>query len=230
MSIAQQLYHLQELDIEVEADRQALQRMNGQLGESPAMVKLRVDLTAEQKLAEDLKKQQHSLEWETDDITAKLKKSEEELYSGRIRNSKELSNLQHDIDMLKSNRSKLDDKDLELIDRLEKSTAALITLNEQWGKMSAQWQVEHQQLTVDIEKMNTKLTSQEQERQSLIASLDKNVLTLYEDLKRKKKTAVAKVSQGTCSGCHIQLPTTDLQKVRGGNVMQCSSCGRILYL
>jgi len=230
MSIAQQLYHLQELDIEVEADRQALQRMNGLLGESQAMIKLRAELAAEQQLTEDLKKQQHSLEWETDDITAKLKKAEEELYSGRIRNSKELSNLQHDIDMLKSNRSKLDDKDLDLMDRLEKGSATLKQLNEQWGKMSGQWQVEHQQLTVDIEKMNNKLTSQEQERQSLIASLDKNILTLYEDLKKKKKTAVAKVTQGTCSGCRIQLPVTDLQRVRGGNVVQCSSCGRILYL
>jgi len=230
MSIAQQLYHLQELDIEIEADRQALQRMKGQLGESPAVIKIRAELAAEQKLMEDIKKQQQSLEWEADDITTKLKKSEEELYSGRIRNPKELSSLQQDIAMLKANRSKIDDHDLELMENLEKSTAKHAGLGEQCKKMEAQWQVDQQQLMADIEKTGTNLAKREQERQVLVNSLDKNILNLYEDLKKKRKTAVAKVTQGNCSGCHIQLPGTDLQRVKSGSVVQCSSCGRILYL
>jgi predicted nucleic acid-binding Zn-ribbon protein len=229
MSNAQQLYHLQELDIEIEADRQSLRNMKGQLGESAAMAKARADLAAEQKLIADLKKQQQGFEWEAEDITTKLKKSEEELYSGRIRNPKELSSLQQDIAMLKANRSKIDDKDLELMESLEKNNTKYTGLSEQLKKTEAQWQIAQQQLTADIEKTGAKLVKCEQDRQSLTSSLDASILALYEDLKKKRKTAVAKVTQGICSGCHIQLPGTDLQKVRSGSVVQCSSCGRILF-
>jgi uncharacterized protein len=230
MSIAQQLYHLQELDIEIETDRQSLQLMKSQLGESAIFAKARADLAAEQKRIADLKKQQQTFEWEADDITAKLKKSEEELYSGRIRNPKELSSLQQDVTMLKANRSKIDDKDLELMESLEKSNAKYSGLSEQFKKVEAQWKIDQQQLTTDIEKTGEKLTKCEEERQSLISSLGANIIALYEDLKKKRKTAVARVTQGTCSGCRIQLPITDLQRVRSGSVVQCSSCARILYL
>ena len=40
----------------------------------------------------------------------------------------------------------------------------------------------------------------------------------------------ARVEQGICRGCRISLPTTDLQQARSGKLVQCSSCGRILFL
>jgi uncharacterized protein len=230
MSIAQQLYHLQEIDIGIEADRHSLDVMKGQLGESASMQKARAELAAEQKLIADLKKQQQSVEWETDDITLKLKKAEEELYSGRIRNPKELSSLQQDVSMLKSKRGKLDDVDLELMDKLEISNTRVSKLNEEFKKMESQWQVEQHNLKSEIGKTTTRLSNLEQERQVVCGGVSKDILNLYEELKKKRKTAVAKAMQGTCSGCHIQLSVTDLQKVRSGNLVQCSSCGRILYL
>lgn len=40
---------------------------------------------------------------------------------------------------------------------------------------------------------------------------------------------MARVDQGTCYGCQIQLPTINLQQARSGNLVQCSNCGRILF-
>jgi predicted nucleic acid-binding Zn-ribbon protein len=230
MSIAQQLYHLQELDLEIDSGRQNLQKMTGQLGESQVLTTARAELDIEKQHLEAMQKQQRSLEREADDISAKLKVSGEELYSGRVHNPKELSNLQHDIELLKTNRSKIEDKILELMDNIESHTKKLIDLNNKFTKFEENWRVEQQQLGTDIEQLKSRILNIEQQKQSLMNSLDPKIVELYNDLKVKMKTAVARVTQGICAGCRMQLPTTNLQCIRSGNIVQCSTCGRILYL
>jgi uncharacterized protein len=230
MSTAQQLYHLQELDLEIDSGRQNLQKMTGQLGESQVLINARAELDAEKQQLDAWQKRQRSLEREADDISAKLKIAGEELYSGRVHNPKELSNLQHDIELLKANRSKIEDKILELMDNVESQTKKLVYLNEKLTDIEKKCRGEQQQLNTDVEQLNYRLLNLEQQKQLLIISLDPGIVDLYNALKFKMKTAVARVTQGICSGCRMQLPTTDLQRVRGGNNVQCSSCGRILYL
>ena len=152
MSTAQQLYRLQEVELEIEAKEQSVQKMTEQLGESPELVKVRADLAAAQQHHEDLKKQQHTLEWEDDDLTNKLKTAGEELYSGRIKNSKELSNLQHEIGTFKSKRGQIDEKILILMDQIDASTKKLADLGEQFKKTEAASQEQHKQLVTDIEQ------------------------------------------------------------------------------
>ena len=230
MSIAQQLYHLQEIDLEIDSGRQNLQKMTGQLGESHVLISARAELDTEKQHLEGVQKQQRFLEHEADDISAKMKVAGEELYSGRVHNPKELSNLQHDVELLKANRGKIEDKILELMDNTESHTKKIVDLNERFADIEKKWRGEQHQLNADIEQLKTRLLNLEQQKLLLVNSLDTNTVDLYNDLKMKRKTAVARVTQGICSGCRMQLPTTDLQRVRSGNVVQCSSCGRILYL
>jgi predicted nucleic acid-binding Zn-ribbon protein len=230
MSTAQQLYHLQEIDLDIESGHKNLQVMTGQIGESQALITGRAELDMEKQHLEAIQKQQHSLEWEADDISAKIKVAGDELYSGRIRIPKELSNLQHDIELLKTNRGKIEDKILELMEDVDSRTKKLSGLIKNFGDIERKWRSEQQKLAVDIEQLKSQLSNLEQQRLLFIRSLDQDVIDQYEDLKDKMKTAVARVTQGICSGCRMQLPTTDLHRVRSGNIVHCSSCGRILYL
>ena len=56
VSIAKQLYQLQEVDLKLESNRQALKQIAGQLGESQAVVRVRTKLTSEQQNLEELKR------------------------------------------------------------------------------------------------------------------------------------------------------------------------------
>ena len=112
MSIARDLYRLQEVDLALEANLQAQKRASGQIGESPIVLKARAKLAEEQKNLETLTSQQKSTEWEIDDLTAKIKGTEKKLYGGKIFNSKELSSLQQETEDLKKRRSALEDKSL----------------------------------------------------------------------------------------------------------------------
>jgi predicted nucleic acid-binding Zn-ribbon protein len=230
MSVAKQLYQLQEIDLEIESGERALQAVKGQLGESQAVIKARQQLEQEQKRLDDLKHQQHSAEWEIDDIATKLKAAEEQLFGGKVQNPKELTNLQHEVDSFKSRRNQLEEKALEIIDNVEQSEAKVAAMNGQLEKLTADWQQQQKELSSEMERLKASLADLGDRRRRLIGEIEASAFDFYQQLRAGKGTAVARVERGICRGCRISLPTTDLQQARGGKLVQCSSCGRILFL
>ena len=80
MSIAKQLYQLQALDLEIDSNERNLKQKVGQLGENQALLKTRDKLTEEQQQLDALGHQQHSAEWEIDDLVSKIVTTEGQLY------------------------------------------------------------------------------------------------------------------------------------------------------
>jgi len=230
MSVAKQLYQLQEVDLELESNEQALNQKTSQLGESPEVVKTRTELSSQRQHLEELKHQQLSAEWEIDDLTSKINTLEQKLYDGRIKNPKELTNLQHEVDGLKARRNQSEDKALEIMDQVELTEGYVTTISSKLKGLEAEWHRQQQRLTTDIEQLKTTLSDFEQKRQLILAEIDSQIVNLYQELKGQKGAAVAKVDQGMCRGCRISLPTSELQRVRSGSLVRCSSCGRILFL
>ena len=230
MSVAKQLYQLQEVDLELEANEQALRQIASQRGESQAVVKARIKLTSENQRLEELKQQQQSLEWEIDDLANKLAPAQEKLYGGNIRNPKELTNLQHEVEGFKAKREQLENKALEVMEQVELAMASVATLNNDIKSLTAEWQSQQQQLSNNMEELKATQSDLKRKRQALSASIDPETIESYDKLKKQKGTVVAKVEQGICRGCRISLSTTELQQARSGSLVQCSNCGRILFL
>jgi len=230
MSVARQLYQLQEVELEIESNEQALAQIASQLGESQAVVRARTELKLKQQHLEELGRQQHSAEWEVEDLVNKLTPAEDKLYSGRIKNPKELANLQHEVDGLRIRRSQLEDKTLEIMGQVELSTASVATLSDELRTLEAEWHSQQQRLSTNMEQLKTTLSDLKHKRQLLSANIDPQAIEFYQELKKQKGRAVAKVEQGICRGCRILLPTTELQRARSDSLVQCSSCGRILFL
>jgi len=230
MGVAKQLYQLQEVDLEIESNERALSQIASQLGESQAVVRTQNQLELEQQRLEELRRKQHSAEWEIEDLVTKLTAAEETLFSGRIKNPKELTNLQHEVDGLKARRDQLEDRTLEIMDQVERSETSVARISNQLETLKAEWHRQQQQLSDELEKLKAILSDLGHKRQLLSDEIDPQAIEFYQELRKEKGTAVARVEQGICRGCRISLPTTELQQVRSGNLVQCSSCGRILFL
>jgi len=230
MRVANQLYQLQELDLEIDSNEQALQQKESQLGENQVLIKALNRLASEQKRLDELNHQQHSVEWEIDDLVSKITATEKQLYSGKITNPKELTNFQHEANILKANRDQLENKALEIMNQAERAEASVSGLNSEFKKLESEWHSQQQQLATEVEQLKSKLSDLGQKRQLLTGELDPQAVGLYEKLRKQKGQAVAKVEQGICRGCRISLSSSELQQARSGNLIQCSSCGRILFL
>jgi hypothetical protein len=229
--LARQLFQLQELELALEGNEQSQVKIGAQLGESQDVVKARARRDAEQKHIEELAKQQKTTEWEIEDLTVKIKAIEKKLYEGRIFNSKELSSLQTEAEDFKKRRSGLEDKALEVMEQTDAARKALLKLAEEVGLLEARWQDQQKQLHSELEQLKTNQVDLEGKKQALLVQIEAGAVEIYRDLrKRKAGIAVAKIEQGTCKGCRITLPNSDLQQAKGSGLVRCNSCGRILYL
>jgi predicted nucleic acid-binding Zn-ribbon protein len=230
MSVAKRLYELQEVDLALEAQELALKQIASQLGESQAVLGARSKLASEEQRLEEMGHKQHSLEWEIDDITTKITRAEEELYSGRVGNPKELANLQHEIEALKAKRSELEDGTIEVMEQVEEARVGIDTLKSELKTLETEWQTQQGKLKADKERLEAELVSLKQKRESVSSQVDSGAVDFYLGLKKQKGTAVARVEQGVCRGCRISLSNAEIQRARVGDLIQCSSCGRILFL
>ncbi len=230
MSIAKQLYQLQEVDLQIEAKEKAVERMTADLGESEVLLQTRATLAERKKRLEDLLTEQRSLEWEIEDITGKVNGFEKDLYSGRIRIPKELTSLQQEVGALKAKRTVLEDKALVVMEDADKTRQEVSRLVAELATVETEWKSQQDTLKTQIEIEKRSLADLSGKQQTMAREIDGPTLQLYRGLRQQKGSAVARVEQGICRGCRISLPVHELQSVRSGTLVQCSSCGRILYL
>ena len=230
MSVASQLYQLQEIDTELESDEQAVSRITLQLGDNKTVIEAQNKLASGRERLQELTKQQRSIEGDIEDITSKLTSVEKELYGGRVRNPKELTDLQREADGIKARRKPMEEKDLETMEQVEMATGSVSGLDSELKRLESEWQSQQKQLSTDMEKFKTAIASLKEKRQLLVDGIDPQAVTLYQEVKKQRGTAVARVEQGLCRGCRISLPVTEFQKAKTGNLVRCGSCGRILYM
>lgn len=230
MPVTRQLYKLQELDTDIEHTEQTLELKTGQLGKREELDAAQNTLTAAQKQLEELKHAHRDTEHQVDDLLSKITTAEQQLYGGTIKNPKELSNLQHEINNFKSLNDPLETKVLELIEQVEAAQQEVGALTADLSRLEEEWQKQQKQIATDIELLKKTLADLREKRRQLAEQIEPPAVILYESIRRQKKQAVAKVEQGICRACRISLSASALQKARSGQPVQCNTCGRILFI
>jgi predicted nucleic acid-binding Zn-ribbon protein len=230
METTRQLYQLQELDTEIEQAEQALTQKTSQLGNRETLDAARQKATSSQKQLDDLKHQRRDAEGQVDDVLYKIKTAEQQLYGGKVTNPKELSSLQHEINTLKSRNDDLENKALGIIDLVETAEKSVAAVSSEYKIFEEEWHRQQKQLAGEIEQLKASLAELKPEREQVAGQIDVPVIALYAKLRQQKKQAVARVEQGICRACRISLSANSLQRARSGQPVQCSSCGRILYI
>jgi hypothetical protein len=152
------------------------------------------------------------------------------MYDGSVRNPKELTDMQKELDSLKKQRGKLDDAGLEVIEAIEETSKLLQANRETLKRAEAQWQQDHGEMLEQKAEAEGDFATLDAQRNGSTADMDRGMLGLYESLRASKAgRAVALVVRGSCQGCRITLPTHLVQRLRGGGILiQCPNCERIL--
>ena len=229
MSFARNLYQLQYLELEIESLESRIAALAARMNDRRSLDEASASLEASKTCIEDLKKSQHSLDWEIEDIAGRLAKESEALYSGRIKNPRELSGLKHEADTLKAKKDSLEDGALGLMEQLERVETEAVSQKKKLRKLEGEWRVQRQELSAELGSLNDSLQELNEKRAQAMAGVGQEMAAVYSELKKQKGRAVAIVEQGVCRGCGLSLSSAWLQRARG-ELVRCSSCGRILFL
>ena len=230
MTLAKILYDLQQIDLNIQKEQETLDEISGQLGESEALLKARAELLAEQEHLADMEKQQRDVEWEVEDLRGSIAQLNDKLYGGKTKNPKELVSLEKEMEIFRAKLRQKEDNLLDLMAEIETTQDKAKIDSERLKKLEIEWQEEQETLTQRQAKVKARLSDLGQKRQVMTSEIAPQTLELYDGIRLRKGQAVVKVAQGRCHGCHLNLSMNEWQRARAGALIQCSSCGRILYL
>ena len=230
MNKARLLHLLQNVDLELEQKSERLAEVEASLGKSGKLLAARDALERSEKTLGSHRIRQRDLELEVEALDAKISSTEQRLYSGRVRNPKELASMQKEVRSLKRRRGQLEDKMLEEMIAIEESEAMVSEARQHLDQVETAWREEQDQYSAEHEDLLTHLASLREQRSEREGAVETADLQLYESLRQRKGgRAVAILQQGTCLVCGVAIPTSQAQQVRRGDELSfCPSCGRIL--
>lgn len=225
------LRRLQESDTALDSRRASLDDAEARLGESEELIAARAHEGALAAALRQARAAQKDIELEADDLKSKIAPAETKLYSGAIKNPKELTDLQADIDQLKRHLSAVEDRDLEALTALEAAENEHRAAAAELAALEAAWSDEQAGLKERIETLTAEIVEYDTERGEQVADITPEMLRTYNHIRiAHQGRALAKLDRNLCTGCRISLPTNVVNKARTGNALvQCPNCERILY-
>jgi len=231
MSRAELLYRLQEVDVELDGKRHRLQKVEASLGETQELIQARDRLKQTEAAYRRWQATLQDLELKMASLENKIRNSEQRLYSGTIKNPKELASLQEELNYLRRRKSAEEDRLLEAMIGVEDQEAAWQEAQAHWETVEAAWTASQAKLSTERDELLTHLDELRDLRAARESGVDGTDLNHYEDLRRRKHgTAVARLQGNLCTCCHVEVPSSQLQQARHDEALTlCGTCGRILY-
>ena len=118
------------------------------------------------------------------------------------------------------------------ISRIVKETDANEKLQRSVRLEAANAKKTFDQLKADYEEESKskkgELEAQRAKAKELMDQVDPKLLEEYETIKKHISPPVARLAHGQCSGCNTSLPSAILSRIKGGGLVECETCGRMI--
>lgn len=231
MSSAFKLFRLQQVDSQLDQVKSRLSEIERLLADDEVINEANKTLENAKKTRDLAQKEVTKSEDEVKAWQAKLKENQDNLYGGKVRNPKELQDLQLEADSLSRHLQTLEETELEKMVALEANQASIDEAQKALEAALAQQGVEQRTLGSEQNKLSAEAQRLEEERSADLNNIPAEDLKMYEGLRTiKGGLAVAKVQNKTCGACGAELSASLAQAARSPNELaRCDNCKRILY-
>jgi uncharacterized protein len=231
MSTTFHLYRLQEVDSQIDKAQRRLDEIKKILDDNQELKRVKAyfeGCEAEQAKTEKILRK---AEDEVKKQRVKIEQTESMLYSGNVKNPKEVQDLQKKSESLKRYLLTLEDVQLEAMLANDEQSEILQSAQKDLDALKARLIQEHSQLAGEQSGLEKEKARILQEREVALPAVQADHLELYNKLRKSKRgVAVAAIIDGGCSACGATLTPALQQKVRSvAQMAYCSSCQRILY-
>jgi predicted nucleic acid-binding Zn-ribbon protein len=227
---------IEKLLIIQDRDRRALQ-LDLELKRIPTE---RAEVEARAKAAttrlEELKLKAKQVESERKELENQVGTKREQINKWRgqqlqTKKNEEYQALAHEIQNAEKEIFKIEDRELDLMDKAEKIAAEIKKEQQVLTEVNAVALRQQDTLGQRETAMKTELEKLKTERGALCKDVDESVMSRYERIMRHRKdSAVVPVQHGICGGCHLQIPPQVMHQAKSSEeLVTCDQCGRILY-
>jgi uncharacterized protein len=231
----ERLLELQELDLSI--DRLEQRRRELEEGTDVADARRRAEETEERvgelKLALDsVLREEGRLDNETTSLDLRIQAEQARLYDGSVANPRELQSIEAEITNLRSRKARLEDEELDQMERREEMESRLPQLEAQVEEARDRLAEVEESAERELTDGAAAIARHRAERERLVPEFDEDLLDLYESLRSQKRgVGAAALKDGVCQGCHEALsPLARDRMKRTEGIKRCENCRRILVL
>jgi predicted nucleic acid-binding Zn-ribbon protein len=229
MSQVGQLYKLQQIDTEIRQKKGRLAEVIQLQRETEELLAARRrDQLADEEL-QTWQTRQNDLNLELGSLNSEAQRTNQRLYSGNVKNPKELEDLQNKVAELDRRREALEDEILEAMIMIEEAQEEKDKASQSFAEIQSVWEKSQGNLQEEQNELALRLHVLMEARNKQLPLIEKPLLENYEKLRsRKGGVAVAGLEDNRCTGCHLTVSAQKVSRAERGEILTCGGCGRIL--
>lgn len=232
MSLAKELFQLQQIEQEMEARNSEIARIKESLEKNQKTVDAQNALDQAAEWLKKIQKEQKDREYAVETLQARKKDLEKQLYEGKNKSPKELETLRKEVEKLKAQTQKEEELLFGLMAESDDAQKNLARYKERLKQVEDEWNAEKSSFSGQISTLENALKELQARHTRHLSKFSRQDIDLYTKLKSQKQgKAVARVEQGRCQGCRLNLSMNLLKRLRAESTpVFCDNCGRILLL
>ncbi|MBI4595325.1 MAG: hypothetical protein HY730_02995 [Candidatus Tectomicrobia bacterium] len=232
MSLAKELFQLQQIEQEIEAKNSEIARIKETSEKNQKVADAQSALDQAKEWLDKIHKDQKDKEYLLEDLQARKKDLEKKLYEGKEKGHKELESLRKEVEKLKAQVQKEEELLFGIMGEGDEANRNLARYVERLKQTQDDWNTEKTGFSGQITVLEQSLQELQGKRSQQVSRIAPQDLEIYNKLKSQKQgKAIARVEQGRCQGCRLNLSMNLLKRLRTENTpVFCDNCGRILLL
>ena len=157
---------------------------------------------------------------------------EKRMYAARGSSTRDLQAMDEEVRHLNQRRRELEDEELVAMVDQEPIDAALASLATRTAPIEEKAGSLREEVAVGQAEIDAELATASASRAAEAALLPEALAARYEGLRtRLKGTGAARLIGHRCDGCHLELSSAEVERIRAttpDSVVTCDQCGRIL--
>ncbi|RYD35540.1 MAG: hypothetical protein EOP86_08220 [Verrucomicrobiaceae bacterium] len=147
------------------------------------------------------------------------------------RKNDEFAALAHEVKRYEGDVSKLEDSEMELMEKGEILKAALKEAQARLATTEADVKEELGKIKERYLNVKAQIKEFETIRAGLAAKVDEDLLAGYDRILAGKGEVIAELNGHVCAGCHMKVTAATFNDARAERVItHCPNCGRIVYI
>ena len=223
------LFELQKYDLSIfnieDKENQIIKKLDEKLGIEDLKSKLRL---IEEKF-QDLTKLQIKVNQVIDQTNNEINQLNTTLYSGKIRNTKEVEAIEIEI---KNKTELLASYEPKLI-KVNENVTKLNGIKENYElkifSLEEKWVDYEKKINSEIETLNSDRLNIQNKRKILSEKFDKNILNLYDSfIQKSRSVGISRLENRRSTCCKIELPNAFIEKIKNSELPIVCNCGKSL--
>lgn len=161
-------------------------------------------------------------------MNVQIERSREKM--SRCRNEKESLAVQRELEELRRLGRDREIDSEKLAQLIEHARGDITGLADELNRIDTDLGTVEGPAKLRLAELEDRLKEKRSERKAVTAKMKPQTLSRYDLIRKRRGSAVASTTHGTCSACHISIPPMMFQQLmRREQLGQCPQCNRILY-